>query len=295
MINRIFKDNGIIPFFGYLFSMIAFVGISIYIFYKIPFAAYIYIIFPIGMIINLSENNRQDFLNHCFKKNDFLLIRIVENITISLAFILFLIYKFDFLAAFILFVLAIILGIKPMNAYSSVTIPTPFSKQPFEFSIGFRNTFFVFIFAYIISMIAIYVSNFNLGIFALVLSMFTIFSFYTKPESQFYIWIFNTTPSQFLIKKIQTSITYSFILCVPIVVVLSVSFLSNIIIILALFAVGLLFQMTIIVAKYAAYPREMNIPEGVTFALCIAFPPLLLFYLPILFVRAKKRIQCYLT
>ena len=45
----------------------------------------------------------------------------------------------------------------------NLTIPTPFSKKPFEFSTGFRRSFFMFPIAYILTFIAIRVDNFNLA------------------------------------------------------------------------------------------------------------------------------------
>jgi len=44
-------------------------------------------------------------------------------------------------------------------------------------------------FAYFLTIMGISVGNFNLGVFSLLVIFLTSFSFYTQPDSQFYVWI----------------------------------------------------------------------------------------------------------
>ncbi len=59
----------------------------------------------------------------------------------------------------------------------------------------------MFFIAYVLAIIAVKVDNFNLGIFALVLIFLTIFGYYLKPENEYFIWVYNCTPTKFLIEK----------------------------------------------------------------------------------------------
>jgi hypothetical protein len=294
MTNRKVKDLGIHPVLGFLLIALCFLGISLFLFYKTDFAAYIYILISLSFTASLSESNRNDFLKLNFSSLQYKWIRTVENLISSIPFLLFLIYKLQFLNALILIVTSILLGLNSIHSTLNITIPTPFYKKPFEFTVGFRNTFYLFILSYVLTFIAISVDNFNLGIFALLLIFLIVFSFYSKQEEAFFVWNYAMTPSQFILEKIKTAILFSSLLSLPIVVALSYFYYVNILAIIAFYCLCILFLITVITAKYAAYPREINLPEGIIFALCISFPPLLLFFTPFFYYRAKHRIQNYL-
>jgi hypothetical protein len=52
--------------------------------------------------------------------------------------------------------------------------------------------------------------------------------------------------------------------------------------------------MTIIFAKYAAYPDEMNIPEGIIIAISVAFPPFVFVFAPYFYIKALKKLERFL-
>ena len=58
--------------------------------------------------------------------------------------------------------------------------------------------------------------------------------------------------------------------------------------------IGFAFLWTVILAKYSAYPNEINIPEGILFALCIYFPPLLIALIPFFYVKSIKKLNLLL-
>ena len=76
-------------------------------------------------------------------------------------------------------------------------MPTPFSKNPFEFTTGFRRTLLIFPLAYALTVIAINVDNLNLGIFSILLIFLIVLSFYSKPEEEYYVWVHADTPKSF--------------------------------------------------------------------------------------------------
>jgi hypothetical protein len=294
MTNRRFKDTGFEPLLAFVLLTVGFVGISIYLFNKTEFAVYVYLLSALTLIGNLSEIRRTDFLKICFGDTQLKKIRITENLIFSTPFFVFLLYKQLFLFAILLLALTAILALVNFRTTLNFTIWTPFSKRPFEFTTGFRNTFYLFFAAYSLTFIAVSVTNFNLGVFAMLLVFATTLSYYLKPENEYYVWTYNLNPKGFLFSKIRTGILFSSLLALPIVLFLSVFFYQNIGLILLFFIVAWAFLTAIIVTKYSAYPDEMNIPQGVLLALCIKFPPMLIVLIPYLFKKSENRLNSLL-
>ncbi len=294
MTNRRFKDNGFNPFFAYIILVIVFSGLSIYLFKMTEFAEYIYLLSALTIVGNFSETRRTEFLKICFGERQLRKIRITENLIYSMPFLAFLLYKQLFVSAGLLLTSAAILALVNFRTSLNFTIWTPFSKQPFEFTSGFRNTFYLFFLAYTLTIIAVFVNNFNLGVFSMLLVFATTLSYYTKPENEFYVWTYNRNPRQFLFGKIKTAILYSSSLVFPIALVLAVFYYQNIGQILLFFAIGWAFLTAVIVAKYSAYPDEMNIPQGILLAICLWFPPVLIVLIPFLFRKSENQLSSLL-
>jgi hypothetical protein len=294
MTNRRFKDTGFEPLLAYIILTVGFVGLSIYLFYKTEFAEYIFMLSALTLIGKLSETRRTEFLKICFNDTKLKKIRVTENFICSMPFLIFLLYKQLFLSAFLLFVLSIILALLNFRTTLNFTIWTPFSKRPFEFTTGFRNTFYMFFAAYTLTAIAVSVNNFNLGVFAMLLVFATTLSYYSKPENEYYVWTYNINAKEFLFSKIKTAMLYSAFLALPIAIVLVILYPQNIAILSLFFVVAWAFLICIIVSKYAAYPDEMNITQGILLALCILFPPLLVVLIPYLFKKSENRLSSLL-
>ena len=294
MTNRRFKDNGFNPFFAHVILAVGFSGLSIYLFKMTEFAEYIYLLSALTIVGNLSETRRTEFLKICFGERQLKIIRITENLIYSMPFLAFLLYKQLFVSAGLLFTSTVILALVNFRTSLNFTIWTPFSKQPFEFTSGFRNTFYLFFLAYTLSVIAVFVNNFNLGVFSMLLVFATTLSYYTKPENEFYVWTYNRNPRQFLFGKIKTAILYSSSLAIPIALVLAVFYYQNIGLILLFFAIGWAFLTAVIFAKYSAYPDEMNIPQGILLAICLWFPPVLIVLIPFLFRKSENQLSSLL-
>jgi hypothetical protein len=174
------------------------------------------------------------------------------------------------------------------------TLPTPFFKRPFEFSVGFRNTFYLFIIAYLLTFIAIFYDNFNLGVFALLMVIVIPFSYYLTPENDYFVWIFNCSPKQFLLTKIKTGILYSSMLSFPIALVLGYRYFTNIEVILLSIFLGYFYLIAMVLAKYASYPNEIGFPEVTIIITSLFFPPMLFAIIPYFFIRSTKRLTSIL-
>src|SRR5690625_2939239 len=294
MVNRKFSELGLEPFFGYLLMGAAFIGFSIFLFEQTEFSNFIYLLLAIFFIGKLSEDKRNEFLKLCFGQPQFSKIRMVENLLVSLPFLLFLMYKQEITFSLILILLSFLFAIVQLKTSTNLVIPTPFSKEPFEFCTGFRTTFFIYPIAYGLTIIAIAVGNFNLGIFAMLLCFAIGLMYYSKPEKEYFVWSFNRTPTEFLYMKIKTGIKFSTILVSPIFIALAIYDFHQITLLILFLIIGIAFICYGIIVKYANYPDQTQLIQAVFLMLSILFPPLLLIFIPYLFAKSKTRLSSFL-
>lgn len=291
MTNRRFRDAGVVPIFAYFILTIGFYILSNFLFKTTEFAVYLYPFLYINLIGRLSETQRCEFLTICFGDNQFKKIRIAENLFFTIPFVSFLLYKQLIIPILFILLVSLILALLNFRTKFHYTIYSPFSKRPFEFTTGFRNTFPLFIVAYLLVIVAASVSNLNLGIFSLMIVFGSSFSFYLSTENEYFVWSYNLNPRKFLINKIKTALLYSSALTIPIVVLLSFYFQQSIGLLFTFLLIGWGWVICTIVIKYSSYPNEINIPNGLLLALCLTLPPMLVILTPILFYKAEKRLE----
>ena len=116
------------------------------------------------------------------------------------------------------------------------------------------------------------------------------FSYYVRPENDYFVWIFNVSSKQFLFQKIKTGLLFSSMLSLPIALVLGSSYPANVEVILLSISMGYFFLITMILAKYASYPYEIGLPEVIIIVASVFFPPLLLAIIPYFFIKSTKRL-----
>jgi len=294
IIKRKLTEFGINPHLGLLLLLPIFISLSYYLFSKTEFAQYIYILLALGFINKLSEANRNDFLKSIFSHKKFIAIRFIENSIIALPFVLFLLYERTYYGAGILVVLISIMAISNTKQSLNLVIPTPFFRNPFEFIIGFRTTYYIIFFAYFLSIMAILYNNFNLGLFSIALITLSTLGYYSKPENEFYVWSFHHKPSSFLYNKIKTAIIHLSILIIPLIIALYIYFTPQALIITALILIAYLYLTTIILSKYSYYPNEFSLPQSIFIAFSVIFPPLLIILIPYSYIQSIKRLNNYL-
>jgi hypothetical protein len=293
LINRELNGIGINPKLGYVVLVFLFISLSNLFFQKVIYPEYFYIVFTLSILVYLNGKRRNDFLKLLSKNNDYLKIRIVENSIITLPFEIFLIYKHQLLPVIILLFSSSLLVFYTNRYKLLITLPTPFYKKPFEFNIGFRSQFLIIIFCYFLTLISVYVRNFNLGLFSLLLLEIIITTFYYKPEEKFFVWIFNQSSKKFLLDKIRTSIIYSLILCLPITILLITYnpepklFLT----ILGIQLFGILFITTSLLGKYSSFPSVFNPVQIFSVVFCVFFPPILILVIPFLYLKSVEKLK----
>lgn len=295
MTNRKFSESGLHPAVGYFLGFACFIALSELLFYKTQFASYVLLLGALSIFIQSAEITRNEFLAITFGNKKTRSIRIIENTLISLPFSILLSFHGHFIEAIAVVILGSTLACFTFKSTFTYTIPTPFYKQPFEFTVGFRRTLFILPLSYVLAVIAISVDNFNLGIFSLLLMFMIAMTYYSAPENEYFVWSHSLNPKQFLFSKISTGTKYVSLLIFPIIVILCCFYPMNFHLILLFTFIGYAFLWTIILAKYAAYPDEMGIKEGILIAFCTPVPPLLILLMPYFYSKSVQTLNTFLN
>ena len=293
LINRHFTDFDLHPLLGYGFVILLFILGSSCVFLFGNYSPYAYTFIGFGVATTLGGERRNDFLRNCFSKSDYTRIRIIENILVTLPFGCFLLYKSEHLLAAMLPLIAISMAFIDFKTKSNLTIPTPFSKKPFEFTVGFRKTFISFIFAYFLAFKGVESSNFKISFLSYLLIGITCITYYNKPENKLLIWIYNFSATQFLWHKILTALWYVTILCLPVLVLTAVFYPAEIINQLVAILLIYVALTTTILVKYSSLGQ---IDHSITKLIMISvfLPPLLIVVLPMLYSSSIRNIKLIL-
>ena len=277
---------GIPPVIGFIIGGIAFYYLSNSLFSIREHANYIYTAISIGVLFKINNHHKSNFVKAHFTTINYLKIQFLEKFLAVLPFIVFLIYKKEFLAVFIVVATAILATFFNFRNNNTIYIPTPFSKKPFEFSVGFRKTFFVFPLCYALALISSQVDNVNLGVFALIVIFMITTIYYTNREPVIYIWMHHHTPKEFIQFKVKQGVIYLIALQLPATLILAVAFPEHFFMLLFILIISALALCVRILMKYAITNNKgMNLAEGFIYWVSVLIFPFLL----ILLIRYYKQ------
>ncbi len=288
LFNRHLREFGISPWLAYALMAVLFVGISELFFSRMTAPEYIYPLIALSFFSILQNAERSEFFKRIYLPQKYQKIRIAEYILLALPFIFFLLYKMAFLSSMGFLVIVLTMSFLPNVKMSGPSLPTPFGRFPFEFPVGFRKSFLVFILAAILLGMGIKVDNFNLGMFSIALVFFVFLSYFNLAEPPTYIRFFSYSKNEFLQRKMKTAALYSIGFALPFASVLGMFYPDKILFIILLLFLGLLYVWAALLGKYAAYPSALNILQGFALGFSLMFPPLLLFIIPWFYKLALK-------
>lgn len=269
-------------------------GLSYLLYQKTNYAGWILSFMALSFCLNLSHKLRTEFLQITFANQLFRKIRLLENLTIILPFLIVFVVFQDWISALVLCILSILFSQLTFGKGARLVIPSPFGLQPFEFLLGFRRYFWILPLAIGFILIGWKYANFNLAIVAFaVMGLFSL-QFYGFPEDEWYVWNEAKKPVQFLRSKLTISTKHFIIwMFIPLMLMLSLFPTMFLFTILGLFA-SILFVWTIIAAKYARFPNEINFVDMLLMAFCIACPPLIILMFLYFYKSAKDSLKSYL-
>ncbi len=291
---RILRDLGVNPFFGILIGVGVFIWVSFILFKKVFYPQYFYSFICLVMVTTTGEKSRNEFLQSIFTKSNYRITRVLENVIFAMPFSIFLLYKNQPLIALATLLLSSFFSLFNNGRRTSLVIPSPFSQTPFEFTIGFRRTFWLLAILFTLTIISIIYKNFNLGIFCLLGLYLLCMTYYSGQEPVFYVWIFSQTPKEYLKRKIKTAARYSFVLSLFIAVPLGIFNPADIWIILLVMLVGQLYMIMIVTGIYSNYPARLNLIQNIQLGICVLFPPFLLYVIPNLYTQSVRRLNAIL-
>jgi hypothetical protein len=295
MLNRRLSDFGLRPVFGYLAGIPLFAALTYWLFSASPYAGYLLVLAAQSLLLSLSNPERNLFLKSCFSAKAYLQLRLTENALLALPFLTALLVMQSFIPLLILSVSVPVFALVTGKASFQFTLPTPFGRKPFEFATGFRSTFYLVFLAFFLTVMAVVSGNFNLGIFSLLLIFLISLSYYAQPESPYFIWIYNLRPAAFLWSKIRTALQYSTLMSLPVTLTLGIAFPANLLALAGFLLMGYVFLLGMVLAKYAAWPERISLPEATLMALCAWFPPLLIVLIPYFSFKAVRRLEDLLS
>lgn len=292
---RKLSELGIHLVVGLVLSVVIFIFISLVLFAKLDYAEWIYCILAIVNILQLGHDSRTALPKQIFSKRTYLTIRTLENSLLALPFVMFMFYKWAFIEGVVLLFVCMLLALFDFKHKVSSVIPTPFRKWPFEFIAGFRKSILILPIIGLMLYHSVAVHNFNLGMASLALLFAVSFSYYIKPESGYFVWVHKAEAKQFLIQKCKTALWCVTLFSLPVLLVLALGYPER------LFAIGIgqligyLFIMSIVLAKYSAYPNEIGLPQALLYAISLWFPPLLFLAIPLFYKQAVKKLNPILS
>lgn len=286
---------GVPPYIGIAATIIGFPALTALLFARTRYAPYLYIAFSVMSVAPLGAAERNNFLRTLFAEKQYRQVRLTENLLLAAPFyILLLVYRQP-LAALAVLLISTALSRFNQLRHSARVIPSPFSKKPFEFTIGFRRQWWMVLLAYLLTGIGLYVGNYNLSLFALAILQLQCMGFYTQPEPEFYVWVYALTPQQLLLTKMKTALYHTLLLSLPAALCVGGFYPQQAWITGLLLLAGILNILMSVVVKYSAYPAPPGLPQLISMAAGLLCPPLLLLFIPYYFKRAATQLKPYLA
>ncbi len=294
LLFRTITDAGVSPWIVILFAPILFLGALELLYSKTDYAAYVIGALALSFITKLSNHARNEFLQAIFSTHHYHQIRLVENILVALPFTIYLFYQSDYFASVGIMTISCLLAFWNNQSSFNLTIPTPFNSRSFEYIISFRQSFLVYLLPYFFLLKSIQEENMNLGIFGLILQTAMVLFYYTKPESEYIVWNYSFTPKEFLIHKLKLAWLNTSLINLLLIALLLFFNPFSWLAIIGFHILGLIYISYFVLLKYHAFPKEINVAQGIMLMVTLLFPPIILLALPYQFIESSKRLKAIL-
>jgi hypothetical protein len=223
------------------------------------------------------------------------LIRIMRNLLLAFPFLLALLYFNKVLQAAGLIAISMISVFVYTPKFKTLVIPTPFRNYPFEFIIGFRKYFWIWILLFPMIYLSKTYQNDSLAIFVYAVILLVHLQFFSIQEPTWYIWNEAKSRTEFLFSKIKIGMICNFIsITIPTLILVCILTNSTVIIV-SMWAFSFVLCAYSVLSKYAYIPNQIPALQGFLFSLNLIFPPFLLFSIPYLFKKAEQNLKHFLV
>jgi len=246
----------------------------------------------LSAVSRLSGQARNDFLRGLFRGGEYRRIRLAENGLLLLPFVVFLLVK-GFWAQ------TLVLGIVGMSsvwwiARFARALPPPFSRRPFEFTVGFRRYWWLLLIAGVLLYQGVRVMNFELSMFAAVLVMLAGSMFLSPLEPGEFVSVHTLTPKAFLHGKVRLLCGQLFLLVLPFLLTVAAVFPGYWLTILIIVVYGYVFFLLNLVIKYAIFPKVAHVGHAIIITFGMIFLPFGLYQIYLFYRRALVRLEILL-
>lgn len=293
-IGRILAEQGILPIIGLFGILSGTASIMALIYWKLEWPEWWIGGLAVLAIVSISEHNRTYALRSIFEDSTFYRIRLLENFGIAIPFLVALVYEYHFAPILVVLIVAITKAFHAQRLNFMPVLPTPFRRYPFEFIRGFRKFWLIIAMNFFILTQGVRVQNYNLCLATLFISFLIGMSYYTKPEPFHFTWIHSRSPFSFLKHKILRGNWCMTLISLPFLALIVYYFPSKLLVTASVVALGYFFLTSMIIVKYSAYPKEINVAQGILYGFSLAFPPLLFITLPYFYKKAIKQLDTIL-
>ncbi len=290
-IHRMVCSMGLHPLINYFIILALFGGASFSLFSHRTKILVAYVFIALQVLSLQSKPAYHDFLKLNYSRADFLKIRLMENLLAAFPFVVMLLISANYYLALGVFLAAGFMAINTKRLVWQIVLPTPFYRHPFEFTAGFRLSFLLVLGGYYLTYISIRYANFGIGIFVIYALGVLAALYHSYPEDQYYVWIFHRTATSFIFYKLLSAWAYTSLLSLPVGAALVLANPDKLGLILAAWWLGLAVCTVGVLAKYAAFPREISLQEGLPLGFSIMFPPLLLVLIPYFYLSAQRHLK----
>lgn len=200
---RFFTFNGLHPLAGIPIAMALFLLVSAGIYYKAPYAEWVYLLVAV-LTITESQNAKTNRFLH-FEVHPALLfkIKLAENFVVLFPFAAVMIYHGNWLQVIIS--LPLVAGYSRFNQKLprlKLKLPrSPYPKYSYEANFGYRSLFAAYPLCLVLLIAAGFSGNVYILLVPFIILLFCVQAAYGEPESIIYIWQYRMSSALFLRQK----------------------------------------------------------------------------------------------
>jgi hypothetical protein len=294
LLERQLRALELAPWVVYLVAPVLFFCLGWLLLGRGDWAVWLVVFMGASTVNLLGTMERNDFLRGLFLKGDYRKIRLIENGLVVLPFVLLLLVRGFWGAAAGAGGVGLAMSVLTSRGWNAWVLPTPFSRNPFEFAIGFRKYWWMLLIALFLLVMGIRADNFELSLFAYFVTVFIGCQSHANPEPGFFVWIHTFTPEAFLRRKITLAIKHQLILCLPFLLAVLFFFPGQWMVCLVGLVLGLAYLVLWLTVKYSVFPNEIDIGQAFVIALGMIVFPTMLVIVPVFYARAKRRVALLL-
>lgn len=279
MARRFLKEWGV-PFWLFIiFLPLLFALLYVTVKQNSDYAPYAISYLGFSVLFSTGNRNRIHFLKTLFPSEQYLKVKLVEQSIVFTPLWTLCVLNGFWWTSLLLLLLFVLSFFRQGTEIFNRSMPTPFTRYPFEFIVVFRKMWFLYLLLYLIAIIGIWVSNYTLSLVMLALIYLTSMQAYDTIEPEEIVWNYNIGIQKFLFHKIKRGVWQITLLTFPLLIALCTFFWDQSLWIVLIWSSANLLLILLVLIKYAIYPRRINVMDS----LVITFVAVLPFFIPFLY------------